>query len=197
MCRAVLTAAVMLTALASRVWAADEVIIRDPANGVVITRSIVAEMVQADAQAASLFGLPAPGPDAEEQLTAALRSDYATTQTGIKAMMAHAHRDLPLGWPYLASRSAESRAAFVARMKPEVLDAPTAGSRLLNLDEVLIGLGEKSVKATARGGEARFGAFTRSQDRAQHAFQQGVRSSFTSCNTYNGSMERNWAFCHP
>ena len=193
-------AVALLIAVSLPVQAIDEVIINDPANGVVITRLTVNEMVQADAQAASLFGLPAPGPDAQEQLVTALRSDYASTEKPIKIMLGHAHRNLPLGLPLLSSRPAKARAAFVAKMKPEIMKATTPGSRLLNLTEVLVGLGEQGANSGttgAAGQQARLFGFMQSQEQAQHMMQQGIRSGFTSCNTYNGSMQRNWSFCHP
>ena len=198
--RSTFAAAILLGAWASQVAAADAVVVTDQSSGVVITRSTVAEMVKADAQAASLFGLPAPGADAEAQVTAALKADFADTQPAIKTMLGHAHRDLPLAMPYLASNTPKSRAAFVAKMKPEIMKATSTGSRLLNLTEVLVGLGEKGAKTgvgAAGGDRARLFSYMQSQDRIQHSMQQGIRSSFTSCNTYNGAMQQNWSYCHP
>lgn len=198
--RMTLAAAILLSAWTHQAGASDAVVVSDPSGGAVITRSMVAEMVKADAEAASLFGLPAPGADAEAQVTAALKADFPSTQPAIRTMLGHAHRDLPLAMPYLASNTAKSRAAFVAKMKPEIMKATSTGSRLLNLTEVLVGLGEKGAKAgvgAAGGDRARQFSYMQSQDRIQHTMQQGIRSSFTSCNTYNGSMQQNWSFCHP
>lgn len=197
---ATLSAVVLLSAWTLPALADEQVIVNDPSSGVVITQSIVSEMVKADAQAASLFGLPAPDAAAQAEVTAALRSDYADTSPAIKIMLGHAHRDLPLALPFFATKTAGSRAIFVAKMKPEILKATTTGSRLLNLTEVLVGLGEQSIKTGfASSGNCRSQLFSQmqSQERIQHSMQQGIRSSFTSCNTYNGSMQRNWSFCHP
>lgn len=173
----------------------DPVVVSDPARQQLVTRQTVKALAQGVSEGARLFGAPAPGPEAA--LAEAVRNGWSGMDGGIRDAMVHAGRDMPFAMPFLMHARPAARAAFLARWRPQVIEAPSPIVQQVRIAEIMAFVAATGFKnrASLQGGPAAGAdAFNN-----QAAIDRAGRALMPGCGVAAGSVmspERS-SFCQP
>jgi hypothetical protein len=117
--------------------ARDPVVVLDTAHKGVITRSVAGLMLQVNAAAAPLFGVPGPGGVTVAAFSNRIKADYPAMPGDVQAAMAAAELNMPNGLPWLRDLKPNELAAYVAKYQPAILAASDPVERQVRLAEAM------------------------------------------------------------
>ena len=131
-------AARMLHAREAAIVAAhDPVFVADAAHKGVISRHVVDLMLQVNAAAAPVLGVPGPGGMTAEALGARLKAAFPGLTPDTQASLANAELNMPNGLPWLRGLPAPQRAKFIGQFKPIILAASDPVDQQMRLAEAM------------------------------------------------------------
>jgi hypothetical protein len=187
-------------AMEARIIAAhDPVIVFDPPHKRLVSEQTVRILQRADTSGATVFGVPAPGPDFADQMRQALPRAWPGMDDGMQDAMAHAERDLPYAANFLQAMSPQNRAGFVQTWRGKIMAAPDAAGQQLNLAEVMAVVGMTAFRHS-QSGDGVQGALAgrlQMQDLANRQLEGAARSNSPTCNVTRPDAMANFTYCHP
>lgn len=177
----------------------DPVIVFDPARKRLISEQTVRILQHADTSGASVFGVPAPGPDFAEQIRQALPRAWPGMDDGMQDAMAHAERDLPYAASFLQAMNPQQRAGFVQTWRARIMAAPDDAGQQLNLAEVMAVVGMTAFRHSQSGGgmQDALAGRLQMQDLANRQLEGAARSYSPTCNVTRPDAMANFTYCHP
>jgi hypothetical protein len=187
-------------AMEARIIAAhDPVIVFDTPHKRLVSEQTVRVFQHADIAGATVFGVPAPGPDFADQMRQALPRAWPGMDDGMQDAMAHAERDLPYAANFLQAMNPQNRAGFVQTWRGKIMAAPDAAGQQLNLAEVMAVVGMTAFHRS-QSGDGVQGALAgrlQMQDLANRQLEGAARSYSPTCNVTRPDAMANFTYCHP